>query len=84
MFASLCADVLGPGFARPGTDIDIRTPTGGQPVSHVVDITSGGLMAFFVICLYTGTGPGSLAISFGMSLGNVFQKSFHKIELMAY
>lgn len=41
-------------------------------------------MAFFVICLYTGTGPGSLAISFGMSLRKVFPKSLYKFELMAY
>lgn len=62
--ADVCADVLGPGFARSITSLAFRSSTGGQPVSPVVNVAAGGLMVVFVICLYTGTGPGSLAISF--------------------
>lgn len=61
----VCADVLGSGFDPWNIVEALPRSTGGQPVSHVVDIAAGAFCVFVAICLYTDTSPGSLATSFG-------------------
>ena len=85
VLADMCVDVLRSGFARPGTTVALSKSTGEQSVSHVVNVATGALMVFCAVCLYTGTGPGNLTISFGMLPREVIRKIlYYKVELMTH
>lgn len=57
VFANICADILGPGFAS--SDIEIaaafQRSTSRRPGSHIVNrIRTGRLMIAFVVCIFIG------------------------------